>query len=286
MPIDVKNLAEYINQTTKGPFWLDDGLFKLYCYCLTHASRNTYPWKGILIRPGDMPLSTRHVAAALGWSRCKLDHKLKQMKETGRISIEAHSGRGTLLHIVDWPQNQATEERWPENKTTSGVNGIEIMPPLHQNQATGQYPTECRWHGDQATNPAPCREIRPLWQQNQATDQAGGLIIRPNPNRKDNHTSSSYGCQMEPIGFQEFWTSYPLSRRYQRREAAALFAQAYQDGATLDSLMAALEADKNSEDWQQENGRFIPGIVKWLQKEAWRGFVEKHEEDDPPWTSE
>ena len=280
MPVDVKNLAEYLSQATEGPFWLDDGLFKLYSYCLAHASHNTYLWRGTLIRPGDMPLSTRHVAAALGWSRCKLDHKLKQMRDTGRISIEALPGRGTLLHITDWPQNQATEKQWPENNTTSGANIIGIKPPHHQDQATG----ECRWLDDKATAPAPCREIRPLWQQNQATDRAGGLNIRPNPNEEDNHTSSSsYGCQMEPVGFQELWTSYPLSRRYHRSEAAALVAQAYENGATPDSLMAALEADKHSEGWQQENGRFIPGIVKWLQKEAWRGFVQASEEDEEEW---
>ena len=88
---------------------------------------------------------------------------------------------------------------------------------------------------------------------------------------------------MEPAGFQSFWIAYPLSRRNQRAEAAALVRQAYRDGATIDSLMAALEADKNSEGWQQENGRFIPGIVKWLQKEAWRGFVQASEEDEEEW---
>ena len=118
---------------------------------------------------------------------------------------------------------------------------------------------------------------------------SGSKIVR-NP-IEDNDTStntlsSTAASQMEPAGFQSFWIAYPLSRRNQRAEAAALVRQAYRDGATIDSLMAALEADKNSEGWQLENGRFIPGIVKWLQKEAWRGFVEKHEEDDPPWTSE
>lgn len=132
--------------------------------------------------------------------------------------------------------------------------------------------------------------MEPQWHQNGANPSVSGSRMGHNPiednNISSNTSSSTVTCQMEPAGFQGFWIAYPLNRRNQRAEAAALVRQAYRDGATIDSLMAALEADKNSEDWQQENGRFIPGIVKWLQKEAWRGFVEKHEEDDPPWTSE
>ena len=60
-----------------------------------------------------------------------------------------------------------------------------------------------------------------------------------------------------------------------------------QEGATIDSILAALEAEKQSYSWREENGRFIPGIVKWLGKETWRSFVQQAEtvEEDEEWTS-
>ena len=53
------------------------------------------------------------------------------------------------------------------------------------------------------------------------------------------------------------------------------------------SILAALEAEKQSYSWREENGRFIPGIVKWLEKETWRSFVQQAEtvEEDEEWTS-
>jgi len=72
-----------------------------------------------------------------------------------------------------------------------------------------------------------------------------------------------------------------------RREAARLVAKALDEGATIDSILAALEAEKQSNSWREENGRFIPGIVKWLEKETWRSFVQQAEtvEEDEEWTS-
>ena len=64
-------------------------------------------------------------------------------------------------------------------------------------------------------------------------------------------------------------------------------AKAKADGATTDAILEALEAEKASDAWRQENGRYIPGIVKWLQKEAWRDYLKQDEpeEDDELWTS-
>ena len=63
--------------------------------------------------------------------------------------------------------------------------------------------------------------------------------------------------------------------------------KALEDGATIDAIVSALEAEKQSSDWREENGRFVPGIVKWLQKETWRSFVQQAEtvEEDEEWTS-
>ena len=50
---------------------------------------------------------------------------------------------------------------------------------------------------------------------------------------------------------------------------------------------STVEAEKQSYSWREENGRFIPGIVKWLEKETWRSFVQQAEtvEEDEEWTS-
>ena len=108
--------------------------------------------------------------------------------------------------------------------------------------------------------------------------------MEPNPIEKK---STSSLLTTEPEGFTKVWIAYPSSRRTQRREAALLVAKALDDGATIETILAALEAEKQSEDWHKENGRFVPGIVKWLEKENWRSFVQQAEqkEDRNHWTT-
>lgn len=171
MSSDIKCLAELISQAMKMPIWQDDGVFKLYLYCLSRASHNTYQWHETLVQPGDLPLSERHAAAALHWSRNKLDRKMKYLRETGLITIRSLAGRGTMLHMLHWPQNETT-----------------ISSACFQNEA---------------------------------------------------------------------------SSRTQRREAARLVCKALAEGATIQAILDALETDKRSASWRQEEGRFIPGIVKW-----------------------
>ena len=49
-----------------------------------------------------MPLSGRHAAEALIWSRNKLDRKLQTLVATGLITVRNVSHMGTLVHIVHW----------------------------------------------------------------------------------------------------------------------------------------------------------------------------------------
>ena len=58
-------------------------------------------------------------------------------------------------------------------------------------------------------------------------------------------------------------------------------------GATLEAMMTALEADKSSEAWLTDGGKYIPGIVKWLQKETWHNYLrsEPPKEDEEHWLS-
>ena len=108
--------------------------------------------------------------------------------------------------------------------------------------------------------------------------------MEPNPIEKKSMASLS---PSEPQGFTDVWIAYPANRRNQRREAARLVAKALDEGATIESILAALEAEKQSYAWSEENGRFIPGIVKWLEKETWRSYVQQAEtvEEDEEWTS-
>ena len=110
--------------------------------------------------------------------------------------------------------------------------------------------------------------------QNQTSSDQTGTLARPNPYIKNIYTSSlGYGTRNEPDRFSEIWLAYPQNRRTNREAAAALVEKALNDGATVDSILAALEAEKTTLDWMTANGQYVPGIVKWLEREPWRSYV-------------
>ena len=144
--------------------------------------------------------------------------------------------------------------------------------------------TKETWPHDGATTQKGGSTMEPDWPHGEASKRGGGSTMEPNPIEK-NSTASLSGS--EPQGFTNVWIAYPANRRTLIREAARLVAKALDDGATIDSILAALEAEKQSYSWREENGRFIPGIVKWLEKETWRSFVQQVEtvEEEEEWTS-
>ena len=241
MPLESERFIKSYSSLIESPIWPDDGLFKLYHYCLYKASRNVYLWRGIQIQPGEFPMSYRHAAAELCWSRDKLIRKFASLEEAGCVCMRK-SRVGTLVRVVGWSEIQHTggskvSPPWPENQTMSGL------------------------------------EIRPSRQEKQTI---GGTEIRPNQEEYRKRNLSPL-LHSEPEGFNLLWLAYPEERRNQRAEAAQLYQMAVDQGATPQALMDALNAAKQSDAWCMDNGRYIPGIVKWLQKETWRSFGKPEE---------
>ena len=86
--------------------------------------------------------------------------------------------------------------------------------------------------------------------------------------------------------FQKLWLAYPYERRTRRQEAETLFRSAVTQGANLQALMECLERDRCTVTWLSDNGKWIPGIVKWLGQEGWREFIKPIIKKDELWTSE
>jgi hypothetical protein len=70
--------------------------------------------------------------------------------------------------------------------------------------------------------------------------------------------------------FAQFHAAYPPSRREGGQRAEAVFAAALRK-APLATLLAALEHQKQSEQW--EIPRYIPLMTNWLLRERWQETV-------------
>ena len=323
-------IVSLTDQISRTSVWQDDGVYKLYLYCLSQMKNYPYIWHEMLIQPDDIPIVERRVSKDLGWSRNKLDRKLKLLCDEDLIEIRSLGNRGTLLHVKkDKPEfslvRDLQKQIWLQIRNIYGTllypsllqsetrNGSDAMPAGVQHEAIEGFDTKPKLFQSEAmvgsdAMPAPFQseaiegsDMMPVPFQGEAMVGSKAQRTRPQfeaetpvVGSKTGHNSiyikkniSSPSSIQEPEGFTRLWVAYPSSRRFARAEAAALVQKALNDGATIDVLLEALEADKQSDNWHQENGRFIPGIVKWLEKETWRSYLQpaEPEEDEEKWTT-
>ena len=273
--MDTKRNADGIRQLMRSPVWADDGAVKLYLYCLAMASRNQYCWRGLQLQPGYMPLSERKTAKALYWSRDKLRRRMRMLEAQGMVTIQSIPNVGTMLHVVNWPDIEDTDlESRPESGSVWPHNDARTEAWDARNCTGSSWDARQAWYQDDTSHRESGIAMIPIDPQNQTGYGQTGSLARPNQYKKKIYISSfGYGTKIEPDRFSEIWLAYPQNRRTNREAAAALVEKALNDGATVDSILTALDAEKQTVDWQTANGQYVPGIVKWLQREPWRSYV-------------
>lgn len=66
--------------------------------------------------------------------------------------------------------------------------------------------------------------------------------------------------------FNAFWEAYP--KKKDKKNARKAFDKAIKN-TNLDTMLAALEKQRTTSDWQRDGGQFIPYPATWLNGERW-----------------
>ena len=82
-----------------------------------------------------------------------------------------------------------------------------------------------------------------------------------------NSTYTSCMCSR----FDEFWSAYP--KKHAKQDAMKAWKKVSPDDALADRILAALDVRKRSQDWQKENGKYIPLPATWLNGRRWEDEV-------------
>lgn len=104
------------------------------------------------------------------------------------------------------------------------------------------------------------------------TETPAGLLPREEESREEGETEERRDCAPSmPNAFETFWAAYP--RKTAKGEARKAWAKLDPVGGLLDTIMAAVEAQKNSRQWLDKGGRFIPHASTWLNQARWEDEV-------------
>lgn len=75
------------------------------------------------------------------------------------------------------------------------------------------------------------------------------------------------GSSPEPESFDLFWAAYP--KKVGKGAAHTSWKKIKPGKAFLEKILDAVELAKRSEQWQCENGRYIPNPATWLNQKRW-----------------
>lgn len=103
--------------------------------------------------------------------------------------------------------------------------------------------------------------------------QSNAPVIQSNPNRK--RDSAKRMCD----AFEVFWAAYP--RKIAKDPARKSFTRL--DPNLLPTILTALDAQKRSEQWLKEGGKFIPHPATWLNQKRWEDEATNASEGDVNW---
>lgn len=72
-------------------------------------------------------------------------------------------------------------------------------------------------------------------------------------------------------GFDVFWSAYP--RKVAKPNALKAFEKVQPDDALLRLMLAAIERDRVSPQWQKDGGQYIPHAATWLNGRRWEDEI-------------
>lgn len=77
------------------------------------------------------------------------------------------------------------------------------------------------------------------------------------------------------LRFEQFWSTYP--RQQGKGKARRVWEQLNPSPELAERIIKSVKRHKESEQWQKENGQFIPSPAKYLEEERWEDELEPQE---------
>ena len=169
---------------------------------------------------------------------------LKHAERLCAVGLWHSTAGGYLVHdFLDWNPSRADVETARKADLERKRNRHGVLPDSERN-LSGFQTTPSR-----ASAGAPAR----------ARDLISGSSV------------SSEESARETSDFSAFWAAYP--RRVGKDAARKAFDRRRSD-VTLEAVLAALELQKASQQWQRDGGRYVPHPATWLNQGRWQDEVD------------
>ena len=178
------------------------------------------------------------------------------------------------LELTGWEEHQSIRYKKPEYpyppQEPSEKSAEEAEPPVYNNIISiyKETETETETEIETETETETVTSIPPLTppsaEDEPRASASGQAACEP----------SGRGMQRDALNshfFDRFWERYP--RKQGKHEARRAFDRLRVDAPLLDTMLAAIERSRRSDQWTRENGRFIPSPLQWIRGRRWEDEI-------------
>lgn len=230
--------------------WYDDAnTFRVFVHLLLTVNHEPQKWHGITIDRGQRLASFSKIAGELRLSVQNIRTSIDHLKSTGEVTCRSQGGH-SIFTVVNYNLFQQLTSQ-PTNSQQSPNKALTNDQQQRKNDK----------NIEKEKNILPPKSPPGEGQAEDLTvETAGGAAeaaIRPKT----------------PVqGFEEFWKSFP--KKASKGSALKAWNKLRPGKELREKIMAAIERAKKSEQWNRENGRFIPYPATWLNAQGWEDELE------------
>lgn len=226
--------------------WYDDvNTCRLFLHLLLTVNYTDKQWHGMTIKSGERVCSISGLSEETGLTTQNVRTSLKRLEKSGNLTRTAHTNFTVVTVKTDGSVLSANKQLTSKQQATN-------------KQLTT---TKERKKSKKVRN-------TPHTPHEGADEQGESLTVET---ARGAEKSVDHSTTPVDERFNRFWAIYP--RKVGKGAARKVWQKLKPSAELTETLLSAVNIQRNSEQWQKENGQYIPNPATWLNQERWEDDV-------------
>lgn len=253
-------------------YYYDNNTLSVYIRLLISAAWRDTDYKNIRLKRGQAVATIPKIAEQNGLTVQQTRTVLSYLKSSGKITVESTS-KFSIITLIDYDCDV-------------GNNSQNNSLPTGKQQANNRQATD----EQQASNSLSTGKQQAPYINRNTEDKkirSSEYYNTPLPPRQGESSENSVAAKAnnflsaeQQVLFDKFYSVYP--KKTAKRNAIKAWKKLSPDKELVNKILAALEQQKRSVQWQKDGGQYIPYPATWLNGKRW----EDDEEQNPTSTSQ
>lgn len=222
--------------------------------------------------------SSKYLCNMLNYSKPRALRILKSLTDKGYLKKEASNGRINSIYKINHMflyqqiKNNENYSQLADNKQSQNVtvNSNDLLPNknIYKNNNKNIY---AHSENEQVYNHEDDKQ--------KENDSLSSNTIKQDTKNKAIKKQNKELNELQEKQFDKFWQAYP--KKVSKKQAQKSWKKINPSLELFEKILKALEMVKQTEQWEKDNGKFIPYPATWLNQERWTDEIKMMQDIKP-----